>query len=64
MRFISRKEVRQMMGGISAQTFWRLQKRGILPPSVNAPGKPLREDQVLAAMQKLAGEKPEQVVGN
>ena len=62
MRFISRKDARQMLGGISAQTFWRMQKLGLLPPSVDAPGKPLREDQLQAAMKKLAGETDDQPV--
>ena len=51
MRFISRKDARQMLGGISAQTFWRMQKLGLLPPSVDAPGKPFREDQLQAGIR-------------
>jgi len=54
MRFISRKVVRERLGGISPMTMWRMQQRGQLPPSVDAPGKPLREDQLEEAMKKLA----------
>ncbi|MRG55286.1 hypothetical protein GF108_06775 [Phyllobacterium sp. SYP-B3895] len=53
-RFISRKEVRRRLGDVSAMTLWRLQHRGLLPKSVNAPGKPLDEEEFEKAMERMA----------
>ena len=54
MRFISRKEARSRLGGISPVTLWRMQKRGQLPPSLNAPGAPFAEDKFEEALERLA----------
>ena len=53
-QFISRKEARKKLGDISAMTFWRMQQRGQLPKSVNAPGKPLDQQEFAEAMEKMA----------
>ena len=58
VRLLSRKRARELLGDVSGSTLWRWQQRGLLPPSVDLPRRPFREDEFLAALEKLADRVP------